>query len=514
MATTGFSQNLKTLMTQIGITNVQLSRALNVDPSLVSRWVRVGCGKRTATQHALAIGQYVTTRRLSPENKAWLVSTLGVAGERSITGERIALWLYPQADVPVDAGEFSNLLVVQSFREATGSGAAGKRADAASHALYACSGAEDIALLLRDELGRLSPESAVDIFLSSEASGAAVDKRIVEALRVPAEEMRLNVRMLVQSANNSAMSSRLVSAYMPLLVLGRMELSVVQGTPQTFTASMNVILPEQSAVVVTEAVQKKSAAVATVIRAPEIIADMLDNFESTTRFARPMMVAYDDSFARNIVEAFFEEYGVPGSLDVIKSGMNPMYMTVDQYGEVLQKFGNVGEQYQWRLDEFARFKRAMDEVLSTSRFREVLSLPKLNEIAETGKCRMPSMYFFEAGVWHLDAADCVHILDGYIRYLTEFPQFQVVLLSDESLFMENSCWHIKNNKHIMIHSWNIDNPIMVYSDQLLLIDEFQRHFDYLWGQINTTGASKRVAIETLTEIRDRCAAHLDDCARV
>lgn len=146
----------------------------------------------------------------------------------------------------------------------------------------------------------------------------------------------------------------------------------------------------------------------------------------------------------------------------------------------------------------------MDGVLRGSRFREVLSLTKLNEIAETGRCRMPSMYFFGTGIWQIDAEDCVDVLDGYIRYLNDIPNFEVVLLEDEGLFMENSCWHIKNNKHIMIHSWNAEKPIMVYSDQLVLIDEFQKHFDHLWSQINTAGVSKRRAVEMLTDIRDRC----------
>jgi hypothetical protein len=114
------------------------------------------------------------------------------------------------------------------------------------------------------------------------------------------------------------------------------------------------------------------------------------------------------------------------------------------------------------------------------------------------------MYFFEAGICNLDAQDSVNLLDGYIHYLKTATNFEVVLLEDEQLFSPNSCWHIKNNKHIMIHSWNIDEPMMVYSDQLMLIDEFQQHFERLW-QKNGTGSSKRQVIRTLKALRDQCA---------
>lgn len=513
---TEFSRNLKALMTQLSITSAQLAKTLNVDPSLISRWLRDGCGARKASQHALAIGEYVASRRLSPENRAWLCAALARVEGSGVSPERIALWLYPRADLPApqpstdSEGDFSNLLVLKSFRDAVAvrEPAASMPPSEPAASLSVCRGSMEIAALLHRELFNAKNELPINLFLTSEAIESAVDAQIISVIHKLTVEKRLNVRVLVQSANNSAMSSRLVGAYMPLLVLGRLSLSIVQGTPQTFTASMNIIIPGRSAIIVTEAVQKSSPAFATIIREPELLSNMMDNFESTLRFARPLMTAYDDSFARNIIEAFFEEYGRPGSLDVIKCGLNPMYMSVAQYGKVIEKFGHRDEQYRWRLAEFTRFKAAMDDVLATSRFREVLSLPKLRRIALEGRCRMPSMYFMDAGVWYLDAADCVDMLSGYIRYLETCPSFQLLLVEDESLFSENSCWHIKSNKHVMIHSWNVDHPIMVYSDQLLLIDEFQRHFDHIWEQISAAGTSKRRAIEILTTLRTQCAAHL------
>jgi len=504
-----FAQNLRALMTQLHITSIQLAHAINVDPSLVSRWRKAGCGERKLTQHALAIGKYISERRLSAENAAWLAARLGDEGAgRESNACRIARWLYPDADLPPvacqDSQSFPNILMLQSFREAVYDQQQETQPISIhpkNAALDVCQGTNEIARLITEELNSAADGTEIDIFLSSEFSSTAVNPQIVETIRTSVIEKNTKIRMLVQSSNNSAMSSRLVSVYIPMLVLGKLELSVVQGTPQTFTATLNIMIPSRSAIVITEAAEKRSAAVAVIIRDPAILEDMRVNFQSSLRYARPMMSAYDDNFARTIIETFFEEYGVPGSLDVIKSGLNPMYMSIPQYGKVLEKFGHTGEQYRWRYEEFVRFKEAMDVVLRSSRFREILSLTMLRQIADTGRCRMPSMYFMDAGVWLLDAEDCSDILDGYIHYLRSVPGFQVVLLEDEALFMPNSCWHIKNNKHIMIHSWDIDKPIMVYSDQLLLIDEFQRHFEHLWNKSNPSGTSSRVAIEALEEIR-------------
>ena len=489
---TDFSRKLKMLMVQLNITSAQLARGLNVDPSLVSRWLKNGCGERKAAEHAMAIEGYVLRRRLSPENRAWLTAETG----GPLTTGRIAHWLDSRA-VVLDE-EDRNPLLVDSFHSAV------EKQPEPDALFVAVDGTEKIVSLLRGELIALPEGAVIDIFLSSEASSFAVDSRFIAQLHAAVEGQKQVIHVLVQSANNSSMASRLISAYMPMLVQGQLTLSIIQGTPQTFTITTNIILPGRAAIIVTEAVQPRVTAVGTVVRDPAIVQDVQDSFKNSQRFARPMMAAYNDSFARNIIEIFFEEYGVPGSLDVIKSGMNPMYMTVEQYGKVLREFDHPEDQYAWRYSEFIRFKSAMDAVLQTSRFREVLSLTKLRQIAEAGACRMPSMYFMEAGTCTLDAQDCVNILDGYIRYLMTIPDFQVILLEDEQLFSPNSCWHIKNNKHIMIHSWNIDEPMMVYSDQLMLIDEFQQHFERLW-QKTGAGNSKRQVIRTLTALRDRCA---------
>lgn len=505
------AQNLNELMTQLKISGAQLARQLKHDATLISKWRKNGFGKCHASQHALDVGKYVAGKHLSPENQSWLSARLRTAGvSGAITPESVALYLYPEADIPrvTPEGPFASMEVVDSVRAifvkppATAAPST-RRADA----LYDVrAGLGEIASVVYEELSNVADGSEVDIFLSSESVSSAVDKGLLDSLIVLSRAKQLTLNVLVQSANNSAMLSRLVGAYIPLLVDGRLRLSLVQGTPQTFSASMNILAPDRAAIIVTEAVQKKSAAIATIVRDADMLSDMRENFVTTSQYSRPLMTAYDDNFGRNIIEAFFEEYGMPGSLDVIKSGLNPMFITPVQYNGIVAKFGYDKEQYEWRCREFFRFKEAMDGVLQSSRFREVLSLTKLNEIAETGRCRMPAMYFMNAGIWYLDAADCLHVLDGYIRYLEQLPTFEVVLLEDERLFMENSCWHIKNNKHVIIHSWNTERPIMVYSDQLLLIDEFQKHFDHLWSSIDAGSISKRNTILTLREYRARIAA--------
>ncbi len=56
----------------------------------------------------------------------------------------------------------------------------------------------------------------------------------------------------------------------------------------------------------------------------------------------------------------------------------------------------------------------------------------------------------------------------------------------------------------MIHTWNSDDPTLIYSDQLLLIDVFQKHFIALWDRLTQIGSENRKTIEQLKALAAEC----------
>ena len=279
-----FAKNLRTLLQQLGISSVQLAKSIGVDPSLVSRWRRQGCSGRNANAYALAIAGYITEKNHSPQNHAWLHARLSELSLPASAPDvaRLALWLYPEADVSALMNKedgFVNLLVVNSFRNAvlTAPGSTAKlnlHENAAENTVSAVLGAEEIVLCLRRELAAMDGLTPVLVHLSSEGAGIITHRQIISALQEAVRARALQVRMLVQSANNSIASSKLVSAYMPLLVSGNLELCVIQSTPQTFTTTVNFVLPGQAALTITETPQKNTQPVLTTVRDRDVVDGM------------------------------------------------------------------------------------------------------------------------------------------------------------------------------------------------------------------------------------------------
>lgn len=107
------------------------------------------------------------------------------------------------------------------------------------------------------------------------------------------------------------------------------------------------------------------------------------------------------------------------------------------------------------------------------------------------------------GYIDLDEPDCADALNGYMDYLTNKPNFSLIILDDLNALHGNNCWHIKRSGHGSINNWQSHEPVMIYSDQLTLLREFQERFDKLWEQRAGAVASRANVISILREVVGR-----------
>ena len=243
---------------------------------------------------------------------------------------------------------------------------------------------------------------------------------------------------------------------------------------------------------------------AVAVHEPSFILAIQKSFEQAARYAQPVLNIYGDDFSRNILEIIYQEFCTPGALDVVKDNVNPMYLPEEAYNRVLHTHEHNESEYAWRSAEFTRFKSGMDETLrGGSVFREILSLSRLNQIVRDGFCRMPGLYFMRKGFVHLDAQGCADILNGYIQYLEAFPNFHLLILDDITLLHSDNCWQLKQNHHLAINHWSGPEPVMIHSDQLILLREFQAHFDRLWAQGAGGIGSRANVISILQDVVER-----------
>jgi hypothetical protein len=497
-------------MKHFGLTNHALAKALGLDPSLVSRYLSGQRQLKAASPQMEAIADFILIRSKRVADMDWLKEQFAAAGLSTELStvyrfkQNLIMWLATDgktlrknlgASLPGDiAGHEPPAAKMQNRIIET--------ADSAVKI-----GSFQIVLELRPVLEMLPHGCAADIFLSSDQIAAMVNEDVAALFLKSVKENDLKIRMVVCVSGNTKAMSVLVDTYMAALITGHIQLSVVHGMTQTVTNQMHLILPGTLAVLVTETPGCVSPPVAVFLREPSFITEIQSSFEQAARYAQPVLNIYGDDFSRNILEIIYQEFCTPGALDVVKDNVNPMYLTEDAYNRVLRSHGHSEAEYAWRSVEFTRFKSGMDETLRGGAvFREILSLSRLNQIVRDGFCRMPGLYFMKKGFVHLDAQGCADVLCGYIRYLETFPNFHLLILDDITLLHSDNCWQLKQNHHLAINHWSGPEPVMIHSDQLMLLREFQTHFGRLWAQGAGGIGSRANVISILRDVEGRLNA--------
>ncbi|MDO5112107.1 MAG: helix-turn-helix transcriptional regulator [Clostridia bacterium] len=493
------AENLRSLMAYFGVSNKELAQALDIDPSLVSRWISGQRRISAASPPMEAMAEYFLSRSQRIDDVNWLKAQFEAAAlptdPSSVkrTKQNLIMWL-------ASDGECLRRNLGSAAPEADKPQPQEKAAVMAGSGTVSV-GCLDITLALKPLLRAIPQGGTVDVFLSNDQLATAVNGDVAELLQSIAGQANLTIRMVVCVSGDTQAMSRLIDAYMGSVISGRIRLFIVHGMTQTVTNQLHLILPEKAAVLVTETPSSAAPPVATIVTDADFVAEMQKSFAATFRYAQPILSIYGDEYTRNILEILFMEYCAPGDLDVVKDNINPMYMSREGYDRFLQTRGHSAEEYAWRSAEFARFKAGNDAVLQSGAvFREVIPLSRLHQIAREGFCRMPGLYFMERGYTNVDAQGCLDILDGYIRYMEAMPNFQLLILDDIAPLHADNCWHIKQNQSLALNDWSGDVPVMIHSDQILLIREFQSHFDKLWAKGAGAIGSRANVISILRDV--------------
>ena len=476
-------KNLKSVIEYFGVRKNEMARELGVDPSLISGWISGQRRLRAATPQMDALADYILAHSKRIHDLEWLNAQFEAEGlQVDISSvyrvrQNLIMWLASDGEALRRNMRSQPQAVAAKTNATRKSWTTLLKEDSAVRLGYL-----DIALELEPILSGLAAKSVVEIFMSSDQIATLVNGDIAALMLRSIEKNDLNVSLIVCVSGDTQAMSVLIGTYMGALVSGHVRLSVVHGLTQTVTNQMHLIIPGVAVMLVTETPDVTTPPVAVVIREPAFVTEVQRSFAQTVRYAQPILNIYGDDFSRNILEIIYREFCTPGALDVVKDSINPMYMPEHAYNRVLSTNGHSDAEYAWRSAEFARFKSGMDETLKGgSVFREILSLSRLNQIVKDGFCRMPGLYFMKKGFVLLDAEGCISILDGYIRYLETVPNFHLLILDDITMLHMNNCWQLKQNQHLAINHWSGPEPVMIHSDQLMLLREFQAHFDRLWA---------------------------------
>lgn len=504
--------NLRVILEYFEIPNRDIAQAINISPSMVSNWVQGKRALRMSSGFVVAIADYILSKRtLTLRDITWLKKrfqkdAIPVEFDTASDIKRsLVIWLADDGqDVlevlkkPEDNGitqEKNDELPSSSYLYSIGP--AGR---IYSNDYSARAGIVDISMRLGRIFATIEQEAIVDICLSSEAASTIVEDLFVAEMIKAFREKNMRLRMLVALSSNSFAVSRIIKAYSQMIVHGNLELYISHGMMQPMIHQTSIFIPKTCAVAITELPDSFSPPAALFITENEFLKDAADGFDRIVRFTQPLMQFFADNNTKGIVDLFRREFCDEGDIDILSDGINPLMLEKEAYVKILQQKGFKGNALEWRCDEYHRIKDGFENNLrSGAVFREIISCDFLKTMAVNHGCELPSMYFMDTGKTHIDAESCKALLRGYIAKLNTFPNYHLLIaqpLSDD----QQGTRHIKHGRHITLNPWKSTQPMVIYSDQMIMIQEYQTSFNELWTSLSMgTRENTTAVLETLAQ---------------
>lgn len=484
--------NLRTLLEYFEIPNRDLAQAINVSPSMVSNWVQGKRALRMSSGSVAAIADYVLAKRfLTSRDITWLKKHFEQAGisadfdSASGIKRNLIIWLADDGREVLailkktedirPAGEPAETRTIPQYLYSIGPAGRIYSDDYSARA-----GAVDISLRLGRIFATMEEGLTIDICHSSETVSTMTEDVFTAEIIKAFREKNMRVRMLIALSGNAMVLSRIITAYSRLLVNGSMEIYISHGMLQPMIHQTSVFIPNTCAVAIIELPDSFSPPAALFITENLFLKDAADGFDRVVRYAQPLMQFYPENNTKGIIDLFQREFHGEGDLDILSDGLNPLMLAREEYIKILKQRGFKGNALQWRSEEYLGIRDALENNLQNGAvLREIISAEALADMVLKGTCELPAIYFMDTGKARLDHEACLGILKGYIRMLKTYPNYHLSIAPqlDED---QQGTRHIKHGRHITLNPWKRAQPMLIYSDQMIMIYEFQKVFNELW----------------------------------
>lgn len=410
--------NLKEIMSYFRITNIELARATEIAPSLISRYLSGDRKLKGTGKHAEAIAEYLLIKANTGEKINWLrerLETAGLpAGMTSVMSTKYNLIRWISSD-----GES----VPQSGQEADAAVEIPEDGKMPEKLKRLRTGVLSITSFISDMFMTMQKDESVDVFLTSDRIRILTNEVFSNAVKetLASETKNFTMNIVIGLSGNTQGMNRIIQCYMGELVSGKMRFYTFFGATQNVSEHLFFIFRNNCILMVTESSIGLADPVGAIIRDPIFVQELCRSFDATYRYSQPMFNIHNDSNTRGMIEVVYGEYCLPGDLCVVTDSICPMYMSFDNYCRFLKKEQERNQEsdaeYAWKCNEYRRFNDGFREMLDTGmKVREIISLNRIRTILAEGKCKMAGLYFLSTGYSYLDLQGCRDILTGYIDH--------------------------------------------------------------------------------------------------
>jgi len=229
-------------------------------------------------------------------------------------------------------------------------------------------------------------------------------------------------------------------------------------------------------------------------------------------FAKPLLKSYPSQKTIEFQQAFAELEETPGDRYIFKNGLSTLTMPVNLYEKYL-KLGNRSDQ-EISYREFWHKKRleTFEAQVKYYEFKDICFIESLERLVKYKKYSFDEYYMLESRV--PDNEDIICHLENVINMLRKYDNYEIAFVSKKDFNnLSNIYWAVKGNISVLIETYNRDKMIDDDSfntemnfivTEKSIVNAFHDYFLKIWNDIPEENKSKRNTINLLQSLIEIC----------
>ncbi len=481
--------HLRTVLEHFDIRNKSVAAALNVHPSMITKWLTNDRLMGLNSKYLGPLADYILSRASSAADMKWLEKRFREYGIQSplasVTELKTALMIWLVSDPNDDP---SGLMALTAGTDRL-------RVDGSQFSAKA--GVADISFCLSFSLSQLKSGAIVRISLSDES--LLLQDAFVHTILNSAEAFGLRYQILLTISGQSSTPARAVNAFLPLIIDGSINIAIAYRETSFCVDEAAVVMPEYAAMVITTLPDSPAPSAALLIREKTFVRDLDRRIGETFARSQPLLASPERSNRQQVQTLLRQCYEATGALAVMRDGLNPLILTEDAFGAYLKLRGYEGEAYDWRIDEFRKRKEAFDGSLKRGMtLRELVPLSLLDDVVTNEVCTISGEDFLEPGPVMISCQTCADLLEGYTRYLNQYPDFSLRFIGALPEVFENSLCMVKGNSQVLIAKRRQDDTeSYAVSRQMTFVQGVSQIFEQLWEGLDYVTHRSETTLQTM-----------------
>jgi len=321
-----------------------------------------------------------------------------------------------------------------------------------------------------------------------------------------------NIIFQIRLDNNIQRTISIIEAMQALLSQGNITIYYHKTTDNVFILNELCIIPDTGALFCFSSKIGQEVDRAFRYYEKESIDILKAYFFQQLTFAKPLLKSYPPQKTIEFQQAFAEMEEVPGDRFVFKNGLSTLTMPLNQYEKYL-KLSNKSEQ-EILYREFLHRKRieSFETQVKYYEFKDICFIESLERLVKDKKYSFDEYYMLKSRV--PDNEDIICHLENVINMLRKYDNYEIAFVSKKGFnSLSNIYWAVKENKSVLIETFNKDKMMDNASfnsemnfivTEKSIVNAFHDYFLKIWNDIPEENKSKRNTINLLQSLIEIC----------